>query len=262
MIDYRAIFEAFETSLLRHSTLPEAELREELAAFKIDSSTIFSEDDYYEKLLIAIFYAGMRAQTVTDRWPTIKSYFPDWQTVVSYTQTDIDRMFADPTMLRNRNKINAAVKNARVFQDIARRHGSFSNYLETFEPYDDFRNVISLKDEMQYRFAGLGPITTYHFMTDIGLPVLKPDRVIRRIFKRLGIIEDEGQLLETVKQGREFAAATGLPIRYIDIVFVVYGQAANIEWGLPRGICLGANPSCRVCDARIYCNYFRDSKQN
>ena len=28
-------------------------------------------------------------------------------------------------------------------------------------------------------------------MTDIGLPVLKPDRVISRIFERIGLIESE-----------------------------------------------------------------------
>ena len=109
--------------------------------------------------------------------------------------------------------------------------------------------------------SGLGQITTYHFMTDIGLPVLKPDRVICRIFQRLGLIEDTDQLLKTVIQGRKFAAATGHPIRYIDIVFVSFGQVANAGWGMPRGICLGDKPSCQICDAKVYCNYYGNQLQ-
>jgi len=113
-----------------------------------------------------------------------------------------------------------------------------------------------LKEELEYRFAGLGPITTYHVLTDIGLRVIKPDRVICRIFKRLGLIESEEQLLKTVIQGRKFADATGLPIRYIDIVFVSYGQVQSQEFGLSRGICLEKNPLCSACGATAHCRYF------
>ena len=38
-------------------------------------------------------------------------------------------------------------------------------------------------------------------MTDIGLPVLKPDRVITPIFKRVGLINNENMLLATVIHG-------------------------------------------------------------
>ncbi|WP_094226858.1 hypothetical protein [Methanolobus psychrotolerans] len=64
-------------------------------------------------------------------------------------------------------------------------------------------------------------------MTEIGLPVLKPDRVITRIFKRIGLIESEDQLLKTVIHGRKFSQETGLPIRYIDIIFAIYGQMVS-----------------------------------
>ena len=93
-------------------------------------------------------------------------------------------------------------------------------------------------------------------MTDIGLPVLKPDRVIARIFKRLGLIEDEKQILKTVLQGQKFSNATELPIRYIDICFVKYGQKGeDIELGLDDGICLERNPKCHECGIKEYCNF-------
>jgi DNA-3-methyladenine glycosylase I len=113
-----------------------------------------------------------------------------------------------------------------------------------------------LKEELEYRFLGLGRITTYHFLTDIGSPVIKPDRVICRIFQRLGLIDNEGQLLKTVIQGRKFAEATGQPIRYIDIIFVAYGQMQSKEFGIEHGICLEKNPACSLCDAKRFCIFY------
>lgn len=99
-----------------------------------------------------------------------------------------------------------------------------------------------LRDELESIFYGLGKVTSFHFLIDIGKPVLKPDRVICRVFERLGLIENREQLLEAVLQGRKFAEATGYPIRYIDIVFVAYGQVKSSEYGIDRGICLEENP--------------------
>jgi DNA-3-methyladenine glycosylase I len=232
MTNYNLIFDAFESSLFRHSKLPEAELRQELDAFKIDATTTFSDEAYYEKIVMAIFYSGMRADTVTGRWPTIKRYFPDWQTAAAYSEDNIELMMDNPAMLRNRRKIMYAVKNAREFKEIVGQYGSFANYLSSFRALDSFENLMLLKEVLQDRMAGLGPIMTFHFMTDISLPVLKPDRVICRIFQRLGLIADEGQLLEAVIQGRNFAVETGQPIRYIDIIFVIFGQIASVDLGI------------------------------
>jgi DNA-3-methyladenine glycosylase I len=75
----------------------------------------------------------------------------------------------------------------------------------------------------------------------------------------LGFIEDEGQLLKAVIQGRRFARATGHPIRYIDIVFVTYGQVRSLEFGLERGICLKENPGCSICGVRSHCGHFAEN---
>jgi DNA-3-methyladenine glycosylase I len=90
------------------------------------------------------------------------------------------------------------------------------------------------------RFGYLSKVTSLHFLTDVGMPVLKPDRVIRRIFYRLGLLEDaddsERTLMKTVAEGNVFAQATGHPIRYIDLVFVAYGQMKS-ETSLAQAIC-------------------------
>jgi DNA-3-methyladenine glycosylase I len=261
MKDYRAIFDGVESTLIRVGSrnLPADEIRSNLAEFKKLEGKTFTDSDYYWILVYVIFYSGFRAATVTAKLDLIRQYFPDYKTVADYGDDNINRILNDTGMIRNERKVQACVENAQTFERIVREYGSFQAYVASFSPMESFENLMLLKEALQYRFSGLGDITTYHVLTDIGLPVLKPDRVICRIFHRLGLIESEKQLLKTVIQGRKFAQATGHPIRYIDIVFVAYGQMQSTEFGLERGICLAENPACSICGVRSYCQYYAQS---
>ncbi|MBA7516881.1 hypothetical protein ES705_08930 [subsurface metagenome] len=184
-----------------------------------------------------------------------------WLTVANYGETEIHQILSNPRMIRNPKKIKACIKNAKIFKEIVSEHGSFDRYVKSFEPCDSFENLMLFKEEIEYKFAFLGGITVYHFMMDIGLPVMKPDRVITRIFKRLELIENEKQYLKTVIQGRKFSHATGHPIRYIDIIFVKYGQKGEEKYfGLMDGICLEKNPKCMLCGVKKYCGYADNSR--
>lgn len=258
MKDYKAIFEKVESTLIRvgSANLSTDRIRANLDEFKHLEGKAFSDADYYWILVYVIFYAGFRAATVNDKLNLIRRYFPDYETVAVYDESKAGKILSDPEMIRNRRKVEACIENAKVFKSIIGEHGSFQAYIDSFSPTASFENLMLLKEELEYRFKGLGRITTYHVLTDIGLPVLKPDRVICRIFQRLGLIESNEQLLKTVIQGRKFAQTTGHPIRYIDIVFVAYGQSRSQEFGLTSGICLEQNPLCSICGVTGYCNYF------
>src|SRR5688572_1846250 len=99
----------------------------------------------------------------------------------------------DARMIRNRRKINACIENAKTMKSLIERHGAFAAYLDSFAPKDSFENLLLLKEELEARFHYLGGVTVYHFLTEIGMPVIKPDRVICRIFRRLGLIEHDQQ---------------------------------------------------------------------
>jgi len=258
MKDYKAIFEKVESTLISigSANLSADRIRANLDEFKHLEGKAFFDADHYWILVYVVFYAGFRAATVNAKLNLIRRYFSDYETVAGYEESKADEILNDPEMIRNRRKVQACIENAKVLKSIVNKHGSFQAYIDSFSPTTSFENLMLLKEELEYRFKGLGRITTYHVLTDIGLPVLKPDRVICRIFQRLGLIESDEQLLKTVIQGRKFAQATGHPIRYIDIVFVAYGQVKSPEFGLTSGICLEQSPLCSICGATGYCNYF------
>ena len=254
---YRNVFQQVEESLIRYGSRhrSEAEIRAELDVYKAFAGRKLTDDLYFEILLYVVFYSGFRAATVTARAGSIIRWFPNWRTVADYGDEDVRAIMSDPSMIRNERKINACIENAKIMREVIHEHGSFDQYIASFAAKDSFENLLLLKEELEARFQYLGGITVYHFLTDIGMPVLKPDRVLCRIFNRLGLTETEGQLLKTVLQGRKFAEATALPIRYIDIVFVAYGQAQSMEFGVDRGICL-KEPRCCECGIKEYCRWY------
>lgn len=173
--------------------------------FKTFETKIRSDDEYFETLIMIVFYSGFKAATVENKEKIILSHFPKYILVAEYSETDIHRIMSDPKMIKNEKKIRACISNARIFRRIIQHYGSFLEYLNSYNAKDTFENLLELKNELEYRFDYLGGTTVFHFLTDLGFNVLNPDRVISRIFKRLGLIDDEKNLLQTVEQGREFS---------------------------------------------------------
>src|SRR5690606_27611215 len=221
-----------------------------------------TDQELFEMLIMIVFFSGFRAATVESKEKIILDHLPDHESVAQYTDNDLQNILADQKMIKNERKIKSCIANAKKFRDIVDEHGSFQNYLDSFDANSSFDNLVLLKEELEYRFDYLGGTTVYHFLTDLGYNVLKPDRVLLRIFKRLGLIESEKQLLKTVVHGRQFSKATGLPIRYIDIIFVKYGQQGESNmFGLKNGICLKKNPNCKACGLTQYCEYYKNQHE-
>ena len=213
MKDYRAIFEGVESTLISEGSrnLPEALVRSRLDEFRLVEGRRFADPEVYRLLVEIAFYSGFRAATVTEKLEVIHRHFPDFETVARYGENEVRLILDDPAMIRNRRKVQACVKNARVLQQIVREHGSSQAYVDSFSPKESEGNLLRLGQDLQRRFSYLGPITSYHFLMEIGMPVLKPDRVICRIFQRLGLIRSTEHTLDAIDQGRRFADVTGDP---------------------------------------------------
>ncbi len=69
MKDFRAIFEAVESTLIREGSrnLPEAELRSRLDKFKEVEGRRFTDNEVYRHLVDIAFYSGFRAATVNEK---------------------------------------------------------------------------------------------------------------------------------------------------------------------------------------------------
>ncbi|PSL24418.1 DNA-3-methyladenine glycosylase I [Chitinophaga ginsengisoli] len=219
MNDYKKIFEKVEDTLREKSFLSQTEFDNKYGHFKRIENIKRTDEQLFEIVTMTVFYSGFSSAIVDRKKDKILSYFSSYETTSQYTENESVKILTDFDMIKNKKRIDSCIANAKTFKCIVDEHHSFQAYLDSFEANSSFENLLLLKEELEYRFEYLGGTTVYHFLMDLGYKVLKPDRVLIRIFKRLGLIESETQLFKTVIQGRKFAEATGLPIRYIDIIF-------------------------------------------
>jgi len=85
---------------------------------------------HFEFLVLEAAQAGLSWSIVLRKREGYRRAFSDFDPakVARYTDTRIDKLTADPTIVRNRLKIAAAVKNARAFLAVQKEFGSFDVY--------------------------------------------------------------------------------------------------------------------------------------
>src|SRR4051794_31622621 len=78
--------------------------------------------------------AGLSWATILKRRPAYRAAFADFDaaTIAGYDALEIERLLADPGIVRNRSKIVATIGNARAFLNVQRELGSFDTYIWSF----------------------------------------------------------------------------------------------------------------------------------
>ncbi len=123
--------------------------------------------DYLEVLSKAVFESGMNWKVIENKWPGFLEAFHrfDPATIAAYSPDDIDRLMADPRIVRNGRKVEATIHNASAMLAAEREFGTFAKYLEAMRPFD------SQLADMKKRFKHVGNFGVYYFLYVVGEPV-------------------------------------------------------------------------------------------
>jgi len=256
----KKLFIAAEKSLFNLSPLSEEELSNNFKKFKNLAPNKIDWKKFYELIMFVTFYSGFKAETVNHKYFAIKKALGKLNVVALFKESDVKATLKNPEIIRHETKIRACVHNAKAVLDLKTKHKSPQKYLSSFGDLNESKNIASLVKDLKKKFKYLGGITVNHLLTDLGLNVVKPDRVLCRIFFRLGLINSITDYENVIKIGQLMKKATGLPIRYIDLIFVFYGQIGyKYELDIDNGICLERNPKCNICKLKAYCNYYKQN---
>jgi DNA-3-methyladenine glycosylase I len=140
----------------------------------------------FEFLVLESAQAGLSWNTVLAKREGYRRCFAGFnpEEVAGFTEADVTRLMRDASIIRNRKKIESAVGNARVFLEIAARHGSFSSWLWGFvdgrpvrNAWQDRRDVPSVspvsaaiaKEMKRLGFTFMGSTIVYAHMQATGL---------------------------------------------------------------------------------------------
>lgn len=105
---------------------------------------VHDDRKHFEFLILEGAQAGLSWITILKRRAGYKRVFKafDPKRVSKFAQKDIEQALKDEGIIRNRLKVESAVKNARVFLEIQKEFGSFDKYIWDFvnsEPIDGKR---------------------------------------------------------------------------------------------------------------------------
>ena len=120
----------------------------------------------FERLVLEINQAGLSWLTILKKRDGFRRAYDDFdpEAVAAYRARDRRRLLADPGIIRNRLKVDAAIANAGTILQLRDAHGSFAAWLEANHPRSKEDWVKLFKQT--FRFTG-GEIVG-EFLTSIG----------------------------------------------------------------------------------------------
>ena len=94
------------------------------------------EKTLFEFLILEAAQAGLSWITILRRRAGYRHAFADFDVkkVAEFTEEDAARLLQDAGIIRNRLKVSAAISSAKLFIEVQKEFGSFSNYLYSFMP--------------------------------------------------------------------------------------------------------------------------------
>jgi DNA-3-methyladenine glycosylase I len=148
---------------------------------------VYDDRALFERLMLEGFQAGLSWRTILGKRDNFFRAFDGWdpERIAAYGPDDVARLLADPGIVRNRLKIEGAVKNARAYLAVLDERGSFAGYIWSFVggaplakpapasfaevPVSTPASDAMSKDLRRRGFTFVGTTICYAFMQSAGL---------------------------------------------------------------------------------------------
>ena len=95
---------------------------------------VHNDIKHFEFIILEGAQAGLSWITILKRRTGYKKLFAgfDPKKVAKFNEADVERLTKDASIIRNRQKINSAINNAKIFLEIQKEFGSFDKYIWKF----------------------------------------------------------------------------------------------------------------------------------
>jgi len=147
---------------------------------------VHDDRQLFEMLILEGAQAGLNWITILRKRDSYREAFDhfDAHKIAAYDDTKIAELLANPGIIRNRLKVNAAILNARAFLQLQAEFGSFDTYIWQFVggkplvnhwhsireiPAETTESRAMSKDLLKRGFKFVGPTICYAFMQATGM---------------------------------------------------------------------------------------------
>lgn len=144
---------------------------------------IRDEQGLFERISLEAFQSGLSWAIILRKRPAFRAAFADFdpERVAAFTEKDVDKLLAQPAIVRNRRKIRATINNAQATL-LLREKGGLVDFVWGFQPADTPRpetleevptrsaESLALSKALKKEgFTFVGPTTMFALMEAIGM---------------------------------------------------------------------------------------------
>jgi DNA-3-methyladenine glycosylase I len=145
---------------------------------------VLDDDRLFERLCLEAFQSGLSWLTILRKRQSFRAAFAGFHipAVAAFGAGDVERLLADPGIVRNRKKIEAAVANAQAAAELVSAEGSLAAFCWAYRPAMRVTPLLmadmaattpestALAGELKRRgFRFVGPTTAYALMQAAGI---------------------------------------------------------------------------------------------
>ena len=153
-------------------------------------------------------------------------------------QDIINKHWDDIKVIRFKKKVSSIVGCAKSFESIEAKYGSFVTLLKKSDIpkcvksetdvdrfWNGFNNLKDIMEDVEMPFFR-SSTSLLHFLLHIGFPCIKPDLIVMRVAKEIGIVDSEkgeGNLLRTVKVIQLYSIDKDIKPSIVDLYLLIHG---------------------------------------
>jgi 3-methyladenine DNA glycosylase Tag len=144
-----------------------------------------------------VFQSGFVWRVVRDKWPNFERLFFEFniEKVLLMPDEMLEQKAQDPAIIRNYNKVRTIRENALMIDDVSREHGSFGNFVATF----DNTNITDLWLFLKKRGMRLGGNTGPYSLRFLGVDTFLLTNDVTGYFMQRGIISGSATSKRSLK---------------------------------------------------------------
>lgn len=143
----------------------------------------YDDNLLFEMLLLESFQAGLSWECILNKRENFREAFDNFNPnlISKYDNKKIEELLKNPKIIRSRRKIESSINNAKIFLNIKKEYGTFSNYIWHFtngsiikNVDDNIKTTSPLSDEISHDLKKRGMKYTgttiiYSYLQSIGI---------------------------------------------------------------------------------------------
>lgn len=228
-LDTRIIIE----SMLAHVVSASSEALELIGFYGNLSLRDLDNDDILEQLCWIVYSSGFRYDIIKKYWPSLTHAYHGFRVeeVAALSSDPVHgaSRICEESGFRNLSKAEWCIFNARRILEIDERErasGGLKGYLVRLSNWSP-AELVALTPEIRRElgFKGIGELTVFHLLKNVGIDIFKPDIHVRRILSKLGLVQSQFAEVSDICKAMQYLSSMSLiRIGELDTLLFCYGR--------------------------------------